>query len=508
MAAVRGCLEFSLSGTVVAISPCVTTRGASSTELEHRKWSDGVSELHTGTAVRGGIVPWWTRPSSHCAAGLFLSFGAGRERSSNYNSLDRTELGKDVVLGFDDDNRVSDWMLSALPGGTPGRPIRGQTVTEGKATAGRGYLRPVGTVGGTGSLHSSAPDTLQGVRFVCRRVQVAFPSVSAGGVNREKYPLLHVGYPCGTLWRMGKTVSARQSRDGWSGNPGTAGDGDRKLFYLANGQEAGTAGSGMKDSWRTLARATALLALVATLGCGAVKEKRVVTAPPAYAAARTATTGDLISLINDQYANVESLTVRRCDVEFTGGSIDDGYLEKYRKANGLMIAQDPGAIFVNILNPLTNSTVVVMASRNEQFQIWIPSKNTFVTGRTNVTPEEDNPIYNVRPSHILEGVLVEPIPVDDPNSRYFVIEDQDDQFKYYLKRFRLHLSIEFYVLRFHPERYRISVSWAFDLNLSTHQSALNLDGGVIIYRAYHLSTIEILLSLQSKRTAFYPELSR
>ena len=185
----------------------------------------------------------------------------------------------------------------------------------------------------------------------------------------------------------------------------------------------------MRDSWMNW---IVLSALVATAGCGAVKEKKVVTAPPAYAAARTATAEELISLINDQYANVESLTVRRCDVEFTGGSIDDGYLEKYRKANGLMIAQDPGSVFVNILNPLTNSTVVVMASRNEQFQIWIPSKNTFVTGPTNVTPEEDNPIYNVRPSHILEGVFLEPIPIDDPDSRFFVIEDQDDRYKYYV----------------------------------------------------------------------------
>jgi hypothetical protein len=60
------------------------------------------------------------------------------------------------------------------------------------------------------------------------------------------------------------------------------------------------------------------------------------------------------------------------------------------------------------------------------------NKNTFVTGRTDVTPEEDNPLYNVRPSHIMEGILVEPIPLKNPNYRYFVVEEEDGQFRYYV----------------------------------------------------------------------------
>jgi outer membrane lipoprotein-sorting protein len=188
----------------------------------------------------------------------------------------------------------------------------------------------------------------------------------------------------------------------------------------------------MKESRSLMTGVSSALILLLGLGCGAVKEKKVIVAPPSYAQAKTATPQELVLLLNERYAGVKSVTVRRCEVEFTGGSIDDGYLEKYRKANGLLIAQSPDSIFVNILNPLTNSTVVVMASRNEQFQIWIPSKNTFVTGQTDVTPEQDNPIYNVRPSHIMEGILVEPIPLNDPKYRYFVVEEEDGQYRYYV----------------------------------------------------------------------------
>ncbi len=174
------------------------------------------------------------------------------------------------------------------------------------------------------------------------------------------------------------------------------------------------------------------LLLVAALSCGAVKERKVVTTPPAYAAARTASLSELVELVNDRYAGIDSLTVSKLDVEFTGGSIEDGYFEKYRTAKGYLVAEEPRSVFVNILNPLTSSSVLVMASHNDEFQIWIPSRNQFVTGRTDVKTDEDNPIYNVRPLHILEGIMIEPVPVQDPEVKYYVEEDKDQAHKYYV----------------------------------------------------------------------------
>jgi hypothetical protein len=166
-------------------------------------------------------------------------------------------------------------------------------------------------------------------------------------------------------------------------------------------------------------------------GCGAVREKQVLTAPPAYLEARTASLDELLTLVNERYAGVESVTISRFDVEFTGGSIEDGYFERYRRARGYLVAQGPDSIFVNILNPLTSSSVLVMSARERRFQIWLPSRNQFVTGRTDLETGQENPVYNVRPSHILQGMLFEPIP-SDPQYRYYVEEDQDARFKYYV----------------------------------------------------------------------------
>ncbi|MGH9340157.1 MAG: hypothetical protein ACRD1R_11370 [Acidobacteriota bacterium] len=177
---------------------------------------------------------------------------------------------------------------------------------------------------------------------------------------------------------------------------------------------------------------SAILLIFLAAGCG-IKKRTTLDVPPAYAQAQTASAQELIELINDRYAGVQTLKISRYEVEFEGGSLEQGYLERYPRAKGYLVAQRPESIFVNILNPLTSSTVATMAAQGRDFQIWLPRENKYVTGRTNfVTEEEKEPIYNVRPDHLLTGILIEPIPLNDPGKRYFIIEDQDLQTKYYV----------------------------------------------------------------------------
>lgn len=181
-----------------------------------------------------------------------------------------------------------------------------------------------------------------------------------------------------------------------------------------------------------LGRAALLVAgAVLAAGCGAVKERTAVRIPPAFLEAKVATLPELVDLIDRRWAAAASLTVARFQVEFTGGSIDDGYFEKYRTAKGYLVAQRPDSVFVNILNPLTSSSVLVMASRREDFQIWIPTRNQFVIGRTDIRSGQENPVYNVRPLHILEAILVEPVE-GAGRTTYFLEEVQDTRNKYYV----------------------------------------------------------------------------
>lgn len=166
-------------------------------------------------------------------------------------------------------------------------------------------------------------------------------------------------------------------------------------------------------------------------GCGAVKTTTRVDVPPAYRQAQSASLEELIALVNDRYAAIDTLTVSRFQVEFTGGSVEAGYLEAYRKGQGYLVAARPDSIFVNILNPLTNSSILAMATQLGSFQIWLPTRNQYVTGPTEVPSREENPLYNVRPSHLLPALLIEPL-TGQGEMRYFREEDQDGAAKYYV----------------------------------------------------------------------------
>jgi hypothetical protein len=162
-----------------------------------------------------------------------------------------------------------------------------------------------------------------------------------------------------------------------------------------------------------------------------VKERQKLEIPTAHERAQVATFDELVDLINVRYAGIDSLVTSRFEVEFHGGSAELGFIEKYPRAKGYLAAKLPSAIYVNILNPLTNSTVVTMASREGEFQIWSPRDNKFLIGRTDIRMEDERPLFNVRPHHLLGAILVEPLPTDTPCCTVFIEEDQDPSYRYY-----------------------------------------------------------------------------
>lgn len=182
------------------------------------------------------------------------------------------------------------------------------------------------------------------------------------------------------------------------------------------------------------ATCTLLIVLIVALlpvGCRKVIKTKVrVETAPAHRQALESTLPELVQRINTLYAGVEHL-VAKLKLELEGHSPDSGYNERYRKAPAQLISKRPDSIRLNVLNPLTRTTVVAMASRQARFQIWAPTKNKFVTGSTLLEREYDNPLYNVRPEHVLPAILIEPLPTG-PAARVFLIEEKDARSKFYV----------------------------------------------------------------------------
>lgn len=180
-------------------------------------------------------------------------------------------------------------------------------------------------------------------------------------------------------------------------------------------------------------RALLVILMLALLPAGCrkvIKTKVRVDKAPAQRQVLHSTLPELVQLVNSSHASVESL-IAKMTLELQGDLPDENYYERYRKTPAQLIAQRPDSIRINVQNPLTRTTVIAMASSQAKFQIWAPTKNKFVTGSTNLERSHDNPVYNVRPEHVLPAILIEPLPVG-PSARVLLIEETDARSKYYL----------------------------------------------------------------------------
>ena len=165
-------------------------------------------------------------------------------------------------------------------------------------------------------------------------------------------------------------------------------------------------------------------------GCG--PKNTDVRTPVGYTAAKSATLEELVNLVNSQYAKIETVSVSRFRVKFTGGSIEQGYLKEYPSAKGHLVTKRPHWIYVNILNPVTSSSVVTMASDSREFQIWVPRENKYLTGKTDVKTDSGEPLHSVRPEHLMQAILVEPVRSSEAGTVHFLEEERNGQNKYYV----------------------------------------------------------------------------
>lgn len=185
------------------------------------------------------------------------------------------------------------------------------------------------------------------------------------------------------------------------------------------------------SGWTRRALFSILILALFPAGCRKViKTKIRVEKAPVQCRALHSTLPELVQLVNTSYAGLASL-VAKMRLELQGDLPDANYYERYRQAPAQLISQRPDSIRINVLNPLTRTTVIAMASSRANFQIWAPTQNKFVTGSTDLERSHDNPVYNVRPEHVLPAFLIEPLPAA-PSAQVFLVEETDAGSKHYV----------------------------------------------------------------------------
>jgi outer membrane lipoprotein-sorting protein len=164
-----------------------------------------------------------------------------------------------------------------------------------------------------------------------------------------------------------------------------------------------------------------VLAVLPTTGC--LFRTRPVEETYSKAPLQETTQSGLIENINQQAGKIQSLKAT-VDIDTSVGGAKKGHQTDYKEIRGYVLARKPAMLHMIGLLPIVRTTAFDMVSNGEEFKLWIPPKNRFVTGRNDLqTHNADQPMESIRPQDIYEALLIRPI---DPEREIAVLENSEE----------------------------------------------------------------------------------
>ena len=174
-------------------------------------------------------------------------------------------------------------------------------------------------------------------------------------------------------------------------------------------------------------RASSFWALVLFLGVlpttGCLFRTRPVEETYSKAPLQESSQSGLIDNIDQQAEKIQSLKAT-VDIDTSVGGAKKGHQTDYKEIRGYVLARKPAMLHMIGLLPIVRTTAFDMVSNGQEFKLWIPPRNRFVTGRNNVqTHNADQPMESIRPQDIYEALLIRPI---DPEREIAVLENSNE----------------------------------------------------------------------------------
>jgi hypothetical protein len=179
-----------------------------------------------------------------------------------------------------------------------------------------------------------------------------------------------------------------------------------------------------------------MVALLIISGCSLVHNK--VETEKLLTPLTNATTPELIAAVN-KLVGIKSIH-GRVDIQFEDTSFaSSGIAEKYRSVDGSITLQRPGKIYLTIQVPVVATDIVQMTSDGEHFRIAIlrgdDKIRKFVKGTNNAVyakfdmdgnaaadknseAQTVNALSNLRPQHLTDALLLDPIDPQAPGRLY------------------------------------------------------------------------------------------
>ena len=166
---------------------------------------------------------------------------------------------------------------------------------------------------------------------------------------------------------------------------------------------------------------------IALAGCAATQKR--AASQPVIQPALESDQSQLVASYNRQADAVRALNASVLMTP-TAGLAYSGVIHEYHQVSGFVLAARPALIRVIGQAPVIGTNIFDMVSDGQTFRIFIPSKNEFLVGPTQLERATKNPIENLRPQHLLDALFWTPIQegesvvleqVDAPPDRYYVL---------------------------------------------------------------------------------------
>jgi outer membrane lipoprotein-sorting protein len=178
-----------------------------------------------------------------------------------------------------------------------------------------------------------------------------------------------------------------------------------------------------------------VLLLLLPASCISIARKRVLPDDQRLLPAKTETRAELSKYLLERSKEVQTLQ-GTIALDVTGGGAKSGVLTEYHQTKGYVLVERPGHIRLKVEAPIVLSTVLDMASDGRQVRVSIPVKNKFLIFDVNAPPRSQNPVENLRPQHLLDGLFVDIQPyLNDPKIKSLFEETIQGRHSYYVFSF-------------------------------------------------------------------------
>ncbi|MDF3042221.1 MAG: hypothetical protein K0Q71_4927 [Thermomicrobiales bacterium] len=131
----------------------------------------------------------------------------------------------------------------------------------------------------------------------------------------------------------------------------------------------------------------------------------------------------LLNEVAKQFAAVRDFNAT-VDMTPALGSAEKNKITEYKDVRAYIVFRKPFDIRLIGLYPVVRNTAFDMVSTGPTFNLYVPARNRFLTGRNEIVQPSTNKLENLRPTHFLDALIVRPV---EPGVDKVLLENLTDE---------------------------------------------------------------------------------